>query len=128
MFYANDAVERKIGKCELRRQISRKAIITELEAFSLEFGHGFTFADRRKRMTMDGDDYWLDLLFYYRKPCRLVAVELKLEKFNPEFKGQMEFHVKWLNQYERLPDENWPIGLILCPQASKAAVRTVVED
>ncbi|MDR1616438.1 MAG: PDDEXK nuclease domain-containing protein [Syntrophomonadaceae bacterium] len=164
MFYANDAVERKIGKRELRRQISRKAferceiadlqlteksavpfnmfkdpylldalglknnyleadlekaILTELEEFILEFGNWFTFVDRQKRMTMDGDDYWLDLLFYHRKQRRLVAVELKIDKFRPDFKGQMEFYLKWLNRYERLPDENEPIGLILCPQASR---------
>jgi predicted nuclease of restriction endonuclease-like (RecB) superfamily len=96
-----------------------KAILTELEAFILEFGHGFTFVERQKRMTMDGDDLWLDLLFYHRILKRLVAVELKLEKFRPAFKGQMEFYLKWLNKYERQPDEGEPIGLILCPKASR---------
>jgi predicted nuclease of restriction endonuclease-like (RecB) superfamily len=96
-----------------------KAILTELEAFILEFGHGFTFVERQKRMTIDGDDLWLDLLFYHRILKRLVAVELKLEKFRPAFKGQMEFYLKWLNKYERQPDEGEPIGLILCPKASR---------
>jgi predicted nuclease of restriction endonuclease-like (RecB) superfamily len=60
-----------------------KAILKELEAFILEFGHGFTFVERQKRMTMDGDDYTLDLLFYHRVLKRLVAIDLKIGKFVP---------------------------------------------
>ena len=78
-----------------------KAILTELEAFILEFGHGFTFVERQKRMAMDGDDFTLDLLFYHRILKRLVAIELKIGKFVPQYKGQMEFYLKWLNKYER---------------------------
>jgi predicted nuclease of restriction endonuclease-like (RecB) superfamily len=91
-----------------------KGILTELEAFILEFGHGFTFVERQKRMTMDGDDYTLDLLFYHRILKRLVAIELKIGKFVPQYEGQMRFYLKWLNRYERREDENEPIGIILC--------------
>jgi len=96
-----------------------KAILTELEAFILEFGHGFTFVERQKRMTMDGDDFTLDLLFYHRILKRLVAIELKIGKFVPQYKGQMEFYLKWLNRYERQDEENEPIGIILCTKASR---------
>ena len=105
-----------------------KAILTELEAFILEFGRGIAFVERQKRMTMDGDDFRLDLLFYHRVLKRLVAVELKLEKFRPEFKGQMEFYLRWLNRHERQPDENEPIGLILCPQASRGQLELLEMD
>jgi predicted nuclease of restriction endonuclease-like (RecB) superfamily len=105
-----------------------KAILTELEAFILEFGNGFAFVERQKRMTMDGDDFYLDLLFYHRVLKRLVAVELKLTKFKPEFKGQMEFYLKWLNRYERQPDENEPIGLILCPRANRGQLELLEMD
>ena len=105
-----------------------KAILAELEAFILEFGHGFAFVERQKRMTMDGDDFTLDLLFYHRVLKRLVAVELKLEKFKPSCKGQMEFYLKWLNRYERQPDENEPIGLILCPHASRGQLELLEMD
>jgi len=105
-----------------------KAILTELENFILEFGHGFTFVERQKRMTMDGDDFRLDLLFYHRVLKRLVAVELKLEKFRPEFKGQMEFYLKWLNRYEKQPDEKEPIGLILCPRANRGQLELLEMD
>jgi len=68
-----------------------KAILAELEVFILEFGHGFTFVERQKRMTIDGDAFTLDLLFYHRILKRLVAVELKIEKFRPGSKGKWNF-------------------------------------
>ncbi|MCL2694859.1 MAG: PDDEXK nuclease domain-containing protein [Clostridiales bacterium] len=105
-----------------------KAILADIEAFILEFGHGFTFADRQKRMTMDGEDYALDLLFYHRVLKRLVAVELKLGKFKPAYMGQMRFYLKWLNRYERQEGENPPIGLILCTEASRDQIELMELD
>jgi predicted nuclease of restriction endonuclease-like (RecB) superfamily len=105
-----------------------KAILTELEAFILEFGHGFSFVERQKRMTMDGDDFTLDLLFYHRILKRLVAIELKIGKFVPQYKGQMEFYLIWLNRYERQDDENEPIGIILCTKASRNQVELMELD
>lgn len=105
-----------------------KAILAELEKFILEFGHGFTFVERQKRMTMDGDDYSLDLLFYHRVLKRLVAVELKVGKFKPEYAGQMQFYLQWLNEYERQEDENEPIGLILCTKASRNQIELMKLD
>jgi predicted nuclease of restriction endonuclease-like (RecB) superfamily len=96
-----------------------KAILQGLESFILEFGHGFTFVERQKRMTVDGDDFQLDLLFYHRILRRLVAVELKLGRFKPQYKGQMELYLKWLDKHERQNGENAPIGLILCTEASR---------
>ena len=96
-----------------------KAILVELEAFILEFGHGFSFVERQKRMTMNGDDFTLDLLFFHRGLRRLVAIELKIGKFKPAYKGQMEFYLRWLDRYERKEGENAPIGLILCTSASR---------
>lgn len=90
------------------------AILREMEAFILELGVGFAFLERQKRVTVDGVDHYLDLLFYHRNLRRLVAVELKLGDFKPGDKGQMEFYLGWLNRYERKGDEETPIGLILC--------------
>jgi predicted nuclease of restriction endonuclease-like (RecB) superfamily len=105
-----------------------KAILTELEVFILEFGHGFTFIERQKRMTMDGDDYTLDLLFYHRDLKRLIAIELKIGKFIPQYEGQMRFYLKWLNKYERRDDENEPIGIILCTKASRKQIELMELD
>jgi predicted nuclease of restriction endonuclease-like (RecB) superfamily len=105
-----------------------KAVLQELEKFILEFGRGLTFVERQKRMTMDGDDFTLDLLFFHRDLKRLVAVELKIGKFIPQYEGQMRFYLKWLNRYERRKDENEPIGLILCTKASRKQIELMELD
>jgi predicted nuclease of restriction endonuclease-like (RecB) superfamily len=90
------------------------AILREMEAFILELGVGFAFLERQKRIMVDGDDHYLDLLFYHRHLRRLVAIDLKLREFKPADKGQMELYLRWLDRHERKPGEEAPIGLILC--------------
>ena len=97
------------------------AILRELEAFLLELGTDFTFVARQKRITVDYEDFYLDLLFYHRRLRRLVAIDLKLGKFQAADKGQMELYLRWLEEHETHPDEEPPIGLILC--AGKSAER-----
>jgi predicted nuclease of restriction endonuclease-like (RecB) superfamily len=98
------------------------AILRQLEAFILELGRGFAFVERQKRMVIDGDDFYLDLLFYHRRLRRLVAIELKLGRFKAAHKGQMELYLKWLDKHERQPNEESPIGLILCAESSREQV------
>jgi len=90
------------------------AILRELERFLLELGTGFTFVARQKRLQIDDDDFYIDLLFYNRKLKRLVAIDLKLGNFKAEYKGQMELYLRWLARYEQEADENPPLGIILC--------------
>ncbi len=90
------------------------AILRELEAFVLELGGDFTFVARQKRIIIDGKDYYLDLLFFHRGLRRLVAIDLKLEAFQAGDKGQMELYLRWLEKHEQRPDEESPLGLILC--------------
>jgi len=90
------------------------AILREIEGVLLELGAGFSFVARQKRMSVGKDDFHLDLLFYHRLLRRLIAVELKLESFQPAHVGQMELYLRWLDKYERAPGEGAPIGLILC--------------
>jgi len=71
-----------------------QAILRELEAFILEFGKGFAFVERQKRMNIDGEDFHLDLIFYHRTLKRLVAIELRLGRFEAKHKGQMELYLK----------------------------------
>ena len=90
------------------------SILLELQKFIIELGSDFAFMARQKRITIDHEDYYLDLLFYHRRLKCLVAVELKLGKFEATHKGQMELYLKWLEKHELIDGENPPIGLILC--------------
>ena len=90
------------------------AILRDIEQFLLELGAGFTFVARQKRLQIDDDDFYIDLLFYNRKLKRLVAIDLKLGNFRAEYKSQMELYLRWLNKYDQEPDELPPLGIILC--------------
>lgn len=90
------------------------AILRELENFLLELGAGFTFVARQKRIQIDHDDFYIDLLLYNRRLKRLVVIELKLGEFKAEYKGQMELYLRWLAKYEQEPGEAPPLGIILC--------------
>jgi predicted nuclease of restriction endonuclease-like (RecB) superfamily len=104
------------------------AILREIESVILELGTGFAFVARQKRMSVGKDDFHLDLLFYHRHLRRLVAVELKLESFQPAHVGQMELYLRWLDRYERAPGEESLIGLILCASADAEQVELLQLD
>ena len=104
------------------------AILRELEAFILELGTDFAFVARQKRISVDNVDYYLDLLFYHRRLRRLIAVELKIEKFQAADKGQMELYLRWLEKYEARPGEEPPLGLILCADKSEEHVELLQLD
>jgi predicted nuclease of restriction endonuclease-like (RecB) superfamily len=105
-----------------------QAILREIEKFILELGIGFTFMARQKRMIIDGEDYHLDLLFYNRKLKRLVAIDLKIGKFEAGYKGQMELYLRWLEKNETEPEEEAPIGLILCAQKNNELIELLQLD
>lgn len=90
------------------------AILIELQKFIIELGSDFAFMARQKRISIDNEDYYLDLLFYHRRLQCLIAIELKLGKFEAAHKGQMELYLRWLEKNEMIDGENPPIGLILC--------------
>ena len=104
------------------------AILREIEGVLLELGTGFAFVARQKRMSVGKDDFHLDLLFYHRHLRRLIAVELKLESFQPAHVGQMELYLRWLDKHERAPGEEAPIGLILCAAADAEQVELLQLD
>jgi predicted nuclease of restriction endonuclease-like (RecB) superfamily len=100
-----------------------QAILRELESFILELGTDFAFVARQKRITVDDEDYYLDLLFYHRKLRRLVAIDLKIGKFQAADKGQMELYLRWLEENEVQPGEEPPLGLVLCAGKTEGHVR-----
>jgi predicted nuclease of restriction endonuclease-like (RecB) superfamily len=105
-----------------------EAILREIEKFILEFGKGFAFVERQKRMIIDGRDYKLDLLFYNRDLKRLVAVELKYGRFDARDSGQLKLYLGWLDKYERREGENAPIGLILCSESGREEIELLKLD
>ena len=98
------------------------ALLREIERFLLELGTGFAFLERQKRITLDGDDYYLDLLFYHRRLRRLVVIELKLGDFKPAYSGQVELYLRWLDRHERQPGEEPPLAIILCAGKKRETV------
>jgi predicted nuclease of restriction endonuclease-like (RecB) superfamily len=104
------------------------AILREIEGVLLELGTGFAFVARQKRMSVGKDDFHLDLLFFHRHLRRLIAVELKLESFQPAHVGQMELYLRWLEKHERASGEEAPIGLILCASADAEQVELLQLD
>lgn len=104
------------------------SLVAHLEQFMLELGNGFTFVERQKRMIIDGEDFYLDLLFYHRRLHRLIAVDLKLGRFKAQYKGQMELYLRWLEKNEMEPGEESPLGLLLCTEGSEEQIELLQLD
>lgn len=104
------------------------AILRELENFLLELGAGFSFVARQKRLQIDNNDFYIDLLFYNRRLKRLVAIELKLGEFKAADKGQMELYLRWLAKYEQEPGEAPPLGIILCTGKNREQIELLELD
>lgn len=104
------------------------AILLEIQRFIAEFGTDFAFLARQKVISIDGEDYKIDLLFFHRRLKRLVAIDLKLRKFRPQDKGQMELYLRWFEKHEMVEGENPPIGLILCSAKSDEHIELLMLD
>ena len=104
------------------------ALIKNIENFIMELGVGFAFLERQKRISIDSIDYYLDLLFYHRKLNCLVAIDLKLGKFKPKYKAQMELYLRWLEKYETQGNEQKPIGLLLCSEGNTEHIELLMLD
>jgi predicted nuclease of restriction endonuclease-like (RecB) superfamily len=104
------------------------SILAQLQYFITEMGSEFAFLARQKRIIIDNEDFYIDLLFYHRGLKRLVAIDLKLGKFKANYKGQMELYLRWLEKNERKEGENKPIGLILCSEKSPEQINYLMLD
>lgn len=103
-------------------------LIAHLEQFIIELGNGFTFVARQKRMIIDGEDFYLDLLFYHRRLHRLIAIDLKKGRFKAQYKGQMELYLRWLEKNEMEPGEESPLGLLLCTEGGEEQIELLKLD
>jgi predicted nuclease of restriction endonuclease-like (RecB) superfamily len=104
------------------------SILAQLQYFITEMGSEFAFLARQKRITIDDEDFYIDLLFYHRGLKSLVAIDLKLGKFKAGYKGQMELYLRWLEKNEQKEGENKPIGLILCSEKSPEQINYLMLD
>ena len=100
----------------------RKGLIAGMKQFMLEIGKDFTFIDEEYAITVGGEDFRIDLLFYHRTLRCLVAMELKTGKFKPEYVSKMDFYLEGLDRQVKKPDENPSVGLILCASKNDEVV------
>ena len=116
----------------VRREIKERELedrlIDKLRDFILELGYGFCFIGRQHRLTLGRNEYHIDLLFYHRFLKALVAVELKVGKFEPEYAGKMDFYLNLLNEKERAPDDAPSIGIILCAEKDNLEVEFALKS
>jgi predicted nuclease of restriction endonuclease-like (RecB) superfamily len=109
------------------RELER-ALIAKVEIFLREMGGLFTFAGSQYRLEVEGDEYFIDLLLYHRALKCLVAVELKVGRFIPEYVGKMQFYLALLDDKARLEGENPSIGIILCKDKKKTIVEYALRE
>ena len=118
-----EEVSSAIGERELEGRL-----IERLKDFILELGYGFCFIGRQYRVTLGSNEYFIDLLFYHRFLKSLVAFELKIGRFEPEYAGKMDFYLNLLNEQERSPDDNPSIGIILCAEKDDLEVEFALKS
>ena len=102
--------------------------IDNIKQFLLELGYGFSFIGNQYKLVLGENEYFIDLLFFHRKLNALVAVELKIGKFQPEYAGKMNFYLNLLNDTVKMPHENPSIGIILCTDKDKLEVEYALQN
>lgn len=123
--YTFDFLE--LGDEHLENELER-ALMVNVRRFLLEMGGYFCFAGNQYRIEIDGREYFVDILLYHRKLRCLVAIELKIGDFKPEYAGKMQFYLSALNERDRLEKENPAIGIIICKSKSRTVVEYALKD
>lgn len=116
-----------LGK-EAEERDLEKGLLKHIRDFLLELGVGFAFVGSQHHLEVDGEDFYIDLLFYHLRLRRFVVIDLKMEKFKPEFSGKMNFYVAAVDDLLKHPDDNPSIGLILCKTKSQTIVEYALRD
>ena len=123
--YTFDFLE--LGEKHSERELE-KALIGRIEDFLRAMGGMFAFVGSQFRLEVDGREYFIDLLLYHRRLKSLVAIELKIGEFQPEFAGKMQFYLSALDEQVREEGENPSIGIILCKEKSRTVVEYTLRD
>ena len=105
------------------------ALLTHLQEFLLELGNGFTFAARQKRILLEDDEFFADLVLYNRLLRCFVVIEIKTHRLTHEDLGQLQMYVNYYDRFEKLPDENPTVGILLCTAKNDLLAKiTLPED
>lgn len=105
-----------------------QALINHLQSFLLELGRGFSFVARQQRITLKGDHFYIDLVFYKRLTKSFVLIDLKIGKLTHQDIGQMQMYVNYYHRTQMIEGENSPIGIILCAEKNNAVVRFTLPE
>lgn len=105
-----------------------QALLSKINKFLIEMGGAFAFLGNQYRLEINGKEFFIDLLLYQRHLKCLVAIELKIGEFKPEYAGKMQFYLSALNEEVKLPDENPSIGIILCKEKDRTIVEYTLKD
>lgn len=112
----------------LKERELEKRLVEKIRLFLLELGNGFTFIGNQYRLTLNQKEYFVDLLFFNRKLKALVAIDLKIGNFQPEYIGKMNHYLSLLDDQVRMPDENQSIGIVLCADKDHVEVEVALRD
>ncbi|MBR5551552.1 MAG: DUF1016 family protein [Muribaculaceae bacterium] len=105
-----------------------RRLVNKISTFIMELGSGFSFIGNQYTLTFNEKEYRVDLLFFHRRLRSMVAIELKIGEFKPEYVGKMNFYLSLLDKLEKTPDENPSIGIILCAEKDKLDVELALQD
>jgi predicted nuclease of restriction endonuclease-like (RecB) superfamily len=117
----------QVGEDDTERMIEKKVVFS-IRDFILRAGKGFCFIGNQYRIQVDGEDFFVDLLFFNRLLRCMVVFEIKRDKFRPADAGQLNFYLNVLNEQEKLPEENPAIGIVLCKEKNNSVVEFSVKN
>jgi len=103
-------------------------LINKIREFLAQMGSDFTFIGNQYKLEVDDEEYFIDILLYHRRLKSLIAIELKIGKFKPEYAGKMNFYLSVLNDTIKLPDENPSIGIIICKEKKRTTVEYALKE
>lgn len=132
--YANEVFRSRynlgfIGVKEPMKELKlERRLVNKITSFIMELGKGFTFIGNQHILPFNGKDYKVDMLFFHRGLRRMIAIDLKVGEFKPEYIGKMNFYLTLLDRMEKNPDEEQSIGLILCAEKDYLDVEVALQD
>jgi len=129
-YYQNAKLQPLVGEISWTKNVVIFQKVKDILAreFLSVMGADFTFVGNQYKLEIDNEEYFIDLLLYHRRLRALIAIELKIGKFKPEFAGKMSFYLSILNDTVKLPEENLSIGIIICNDKKRTTVEYALKE